>query len=600
MTPEEELAEDAVRMLATPDSFERGREYFRQGMVLDLAQRGNQLHAQVQGSDVEPYHVTLTAEGGRVSHMHCTCPYQWGGACKHIVAALLAYFQQPERVERQQPLAAVLAPLDRERLQALLLDLAERQPDLADLIEARALALQAPSSLPPAAEPQSRPPVPPPPDAAAIRKQVRAAIRSGGYGRRYDYDESHVSADEISEVIEQARPYLEAGDGSGALAVLEAVADELMRAADSLVDEEGEVGLVAEELGTLLAEALLSADLTPQERQEWVKRIEGWERRGSDYGMDEGFAVARYAALHGWDYPPLQRAMQGEITEKGAWVGERPYCVDELAVVRLKVLERQGRWEEYLHLAEAESQTERYVTALVRLGRIKEAVEYGLQYLSSREEALALARALDASGAGEDALGIAEHALSAFDAGPYPTGELPAWTRDLASRLGRMESALKAAVTATRESPTLANYLRIQSLAGEGWPALREELLEQVRRRQSHFPSSEIDIFLHEGLIEDAIAAVDASPRHELVERVAEAALPTHPDWVFRACTHQFDRIANAGKSQYYREAVQWLEKAKAALTGAGREAEWRAYINDVIARHQRKYTLRPLLERLR
>jgi uncharacterized Zn finger protein len=76
--------------------------------------------------------------------------------------------------------------------------------------------------------------------------------------------------------------------------------------------------------------------------------------------------------------------------------------------------------------------------------------------------------------------------------------------------------------------------------------------------------------------------------------------MPTHPDWVFRACTHEFDRIADAGKSQYYGAAVQWLQKAREALLGAGREAEWESYIQDVLARQNRKYSLRPQLERLR
>ena len=42
----------------------------------------------------------------------------------------------------------------------------------------------------------------------------------------------------------------------------------------------------------------------------------------------------------------------------GAWAGEAPAYADELAVARLNVLERRGRWQEYLYLAEAESQTE--------------------------------------------------------------------------------------------------------------------------------------------------------------------------------------------------------------------------------------------------
>ena len=100
------------------------------------------------------------------------------------------------------------------------------------------------------------------------------------------------------------------------------------------------------------------------------------------------------ATEQGWNYPPLMRILQGEITDKGAWEDEAPSYADALAIARLNVLERQGRFQEYLYLAEAEGQTERYVTMLVRLGRVQEAVDYGLQYLGTTEEALALAKAL--------------------------------------------------------------------------------------------------------------------------------------------------------------------------------------------------------------
>src|SRR5205807_1039881 len=106
------------------------------------------------------------------------------------------------------------------------------------------------------------------------------------------------------------------------------------------------------DLGAVWTEAILSADLTPAERQAWAKRLADWQSAIGDY-CDVGFAAAREAAEQGWEYSPLQRVLKGEITEKGAWKGEAPGYADALAVARLNVLERQGRFQEYLHLAEA-------------------------------------------------------------------------------------------------------------------------------------------------------------------------------------------------------------------------------------------------------
>jgi uncharacterized Zn finger protein len=54
------------------------------------------------------------------------------------------------------------------------------------------------------------------------------------------------------------------------------------------------------------------------------------------------------------------------------------------------------------------------------------------------------------------------------------------------------------------------------------------------------------------------------------------------------------------GQSKYYHHAVRWLEKARQAYRAARREAEWRAYLEGLIAKHTRKHSLRPQLEALR
>jgi len=56
----------------------------------------------------------------------------------------------------------------------------------------------------------------------------------------------------------------------------------------------------------------------------------------------------------------------------------------------------------------------------------------------------------------------------------------------------------------------------------------------------------------------------------------------------------------NSGQSKYYHHAVRWLGKARQAYEMAGRGNEWRDYLEGLIVKHQRKYSLRPQLEGLR
>ncbi|MDY7039680.1 MAG: hypothetical protein SVX38_02320 [Chloroflexota bacterium] len=56
----------------------------------------------------------------------------------------------------------------------------------------------------------------------------------------------------------------------------------------------------------------------------------------------------------------------------------------------------------------------------------------------------------------------------------------------------------------------------------------------------------------------------------------------------------------NQGKSKYYRHAMRWLEKARAAYLAAGRQAEWEIYLDSLLGQHSHKYSLVPMLKRLR
>ncbi len=591
-----DLTEGMVRQGATAESFNRGRQYVDQGAVVSLVRRGDTLQAEVEGSEPVPYRVGVTFDAAGVTSAACSCPYTYGGWCKHIVAALLAYINTPQEIEERPPLTELLSGLDRAALQDLLLGLAARDPDLADAIEARIPLLTRPTGVPA----ESTAPIPAPRprhtpvDPNAVRRQVRAALRDrvSSYD---DYDDDSGLTYATSDIVDQVWTYLASGDAPSALVVLETLTEEYV---DNL-DYMGEGESPFDDLGAAWAEALLSVDLTLAERRDWTKKLAAWKRQADDYSAGDGLFVAQEALKQGWDYPPLRRVLEGEITEAGAWGEdeEAPAYADELATARLNVLERQGRLQEYLYLAEAEGQTARYTIMLVRLDRVEEAVEYGLTHLVTPDETLTLAKALRERGEVESALRVAERGLTLEERGQKAA--LAAWLRDLAAGMGRPVEALAAALVAFHEELSLPSYLRVQEIAGDQWPEQRPALLDRLRAAHSYYPQGPVDIFLHEGLIADAIAAVDAGATHTLVERVADAAIASHPDWVITASRRQAEGIMNEGKAQYYGAAAQWLGRTRKAYKRAGREAEWWAYRGEILAKHARKYKLVPLIKAL-
>ena len=118
----------------TEKPFERGEEYYEWGMVESVVRRGSRLFAEVQGSENDLYHVGVDFQEADFSAT-CTCPYDWGGYCKHIVAALLTWIHQRESVEVRTPIEDLLLDLDAGRLRALVFHIVESEPGVADTID---------------------------------------------------------------------------------------------------------------------------------------------------------------------------------------------------------------------------------------------------------------------------------------------------------------------------------------------------------------------------------------------------------------------------------------------------------------------------------
>ncbi|MFA9417892.1 SWIM zinc finger domain-containing protein [Natrinema sp. HArc-T2] len=82
-----EPTRDAIRDLCTAQSFQRGVSYFEDGRIRDLTIEGSEVTAKVRGSREYRTTVDLAAE---IFDGWCSCPYDYAGDCKHIVAVLLA------------------------------------------------------------------------------------------------------------------------------------------------------------------------------------------------------------------------------------------------------------------------------------------------------------------------------------------------------------------------------------------------------------------------------------------------------------------------------------------------------------------------------
>ena len=88
MTNLPRITEAAIRAKVTEQSYDRVVDYYHSGTVEIATLRGGQLFAEVPGSEWDPYQVGVTFLGGDFT-ASCTCPCDWDGYCKRLVATLL-------------------------------------------------------------------------------------------------------------------------------------------------------------------------------------------------------------------------------------------------------------------------------------------------------------------------------------------------------------------------------------------------------------------------------------------------------------------------------------------------------------------------------
>lgn len=581
------LSEFTVRRYANSKSFQRGEAYFESGAVMKVTQRGQQIQAEVEGNEMKPYQVCLHFDDKNITSFTCNCAYNFDGWCKHLVATALVLIREPDIVEQRPTLEQLLNRLDHVQTQRLVQELVAEAPQLIDIIDQHVSWMTNPEPKPLSAQSERYISV----NLPALRGQIQQILREAVNYFEEGYEEDPLT-EELFSLVQAALEFSEQGESYNAIAILEAITSTCAANWDEVLEYGADNNEIAWELNIAWCEVILSAELTPEEKVDIQVNLEVWQ---DEWNTDFGISLA--ALRQGWDHPQLIQVLQGNISERGVWQQDIPDYADDLAIIRLKILENQERYQEYLYLAQAEGQTQAYLTMLGRLGRIEEAVTAAQTEMSSMEEAFALAKTLAEKGSLTQALEIAQAGFKLWGSCQY---ELGIWTSDLALELGNHQAALLALKAAFAVKPHFVDYQKIAELAGEDWASFKPDLLNVIRT-SNHWgiESAKVDIFLHEGLIDDAITTVSELTHYHaaLIQRVMEAAIPHHPNWVIANACRRAEKIMNDGKAEYYSEAIEWLKQARTAYIASGRQADWASYREYLMVEHGRKRKLMGMLK---
>ncbi len=246
------LSEATMRRHANANSLERGESYYRAGAVVAVTQRGQTLSAEVEGSDVEPYGVRLTVDQGGLTSAVCSCPYDFSGWCKHIVATLLVCRYQPETIVARPTLDTMIEPLNPQHLRELIQELVADQPSLIETIDRYVAEMTDGDSPQPSAPTPRHTTV----DPAPIRREMRQILRNAVQGWEAGWDDDNITSD-IQALIDKAQDFTARGDSPNAMVILDAITASCVDDWDYVGDYGAESDEVVAALDQAWAEAIL-------------------------------------------------------------------------------------------------------------------------------------------------------------------------------------------------------------------------------------------------------------------------------------------------------------------------------------------------------
>jgi uncharacterized Zn finger protein len=130
-----DITEGQIQDRCTKQVFARGEDYFYEEMIENAILHDATLSATCQGSEFTPYTVSVELTPTGIVDAECSCPYDWGGDCKHIVALLLTYVHEPDEIHSIELILTAIAEKPRATLLSIISELLKHDPSLVPIVK---------------------------------------------------------------------------------------------------------------------------------------------------------------------------------------------------------------------------------------------------------------------------------------------------------------------------------------------------------------------------------------------------------------------------------------------------------------------------------
>jgi uncharacterized Zn finger protein len=517
------LGLDKIKELCTKASFERGQRYFEDGRVRIRELSPSRVTAAVAGTS--NYRVEVDLEDEKGISAACTCPYDWEGYCKHIVATLLAVEEGGEEIEdmakmsseKQQSTEALLKRTEPEALRSFLRQEMERLPELRDRFMACFSKEGAGKSL------------------DEYKNEVDLL---------YDMAEDHGFVPYGEEIDfkplqELAGIYIYKGDFLEAAKIYQALSETIAEKMDEVDDSDGfYAGEFSDNLKAFV-DSIAKAGLNAKAKRKYIEYLfDKYLQREPDYFQEDYDEALRELCTSEEDLMYWKELLEAHLPEKMPdkqdW--RSYYQAKELISMHLYVLSRLKEKEEFYALMEK-------------------------HYRSSGDLCLMYAQRLPKDGDREKAVKVAEEGLVLFP--DYASKGL----REFLSEIYREDDpekyreSLLSLFLLTRE---WKYYERLKMAPSpEEWHGLLQEILARISKERFHRDTL-IEIYLRELMYDEALGEVLAKKNISALSMYQNKLAHLYPEQYFNAYRELIFPFAEEEMGRkHYKEVVSYLKRMK-------------------------------------
>ncbi|HDQ93298.1 MAG TPA: hypothetical protein ENN89_04160 [Synergistetes bacterium] len=339
------LTERGILEVAGERIFGRGKTYYAHGYVHETFRKGMEIRAFCEGSRPAPYRVRAILSEEGIESATCNCPKD--GFCKHIVAMLLKFVNEPDVFREIPPLEDLLSSLDRGEMLSLISAMVECEPRLSILVT-RAVAAAGDSF-----------------DLGELRQEIREAVQ---------VDESYEIFSRLEDILVLARKLVKNRNWHGAGEIFNEVLREIASIYEEdllALDDDGDISSVASDCIKGLDECLREGEIAPDVRRCWFETLLDALIADIDAGgvsfAEEGFDVLMDFAEED-DWLSLEEAVFDLISGSGG--RERERLLNLLTAWR----DKWGRTEEVSQIIRDNGSTTQRALLLVKEGRYEESL----------------------------------------------------------------------------------------------------------------------------------------------------------------------------------------------------------------------------------